>query len=45
MRQDGSPTNAPAKQEVRDEMFNESVQAQSKKYLKELRSQALIEYR
>ena len=37
--------NAPAKKEVRDEMFNAAFEAQSKKLLKELRDQALIEYR
>ena len=35
----------PAKKEVRDEMFNEAFEVQSKKYLKELRDQAMIEYR
>ena len=37
--------NAPAKKEVRDEMFNEAFEAHSKKFLKELRDQAMIEYR
>jgi peptidyl-prolyl cis-trans isomerase SurA len=37
--------NAPAKKEVRDEMVNEAFQVQSKKFLKELRDQAMIEYR
>jgi len=37
--------DTPAKRQVRDEMFNERYQALSKKFLKELRSQALIEYR
>jgi len=37
--------NAPAKKEIRDEMFNAAFEAQSKKLLKELRDQALIEYR
>ena len=37
--------NAPAKKEARDEMFNQAFEAQSKKLLKELREQALIEYR
>ena len=32
-------------EKVRDEMFNETFQALSKKFLKELRSQAMIEYR
>ena len=35
----------PAKKEVRDEMFNEAFEVVSKKYLKELRDQAMIEYR
>jgi peptidyl-prolyl cis-trans isomerase SurA len=37
--------NAPAKKEVRDEMFNEAFESLSKKFLKELREQAMIEYR
>jgi peptidyl-prolyl cis-trans isomerase SurA len=37
--------NAPAKKEVRDEMFQEAFESLSKKYLKELREQAMIEYR
>jgi peptidyl-prolyl cis-trans isomerase SurA len=37
--------NAPAKKEIRDEMFNEAFETQSKKFLKELREQAMIEYR
>jgi peptidyl-prolyl cis-trans isomerase SurA len=37
--------DTPAKRKVRDEMFNERYQAASKKFLKELRSQALIEYK
>jgi peptidyl-prolyl cis-trans isomerase SurA len=37
--------NAPAKKEIRDEMFNEAFAVQSKKFLKELRDQAMIEYR
>ena len=37
--------NAPAKKEIRDEMFNEAFAIQSKKFLKELRDQAMIEYR
>jgi peptidyl-prolyl cis-trans isomerase SurA len=38
-------TDTPAKREARDSMFQERYQALSKKYLKELRSQALIEMR
>jgi peptidyl-prolyl cis-trans isomerase SurA len=37
--------NAPAKKEIRDELINETFQTLSKKYLKELREQAMIEYR
>jgi peptidyl-prolyl cis-trans isomerase SurA len=37
--------NAPAKKEVRDQMYNEAFEAQSKKFIKELRDQAMIEYR
>jgi peptidyl-prolyl cis-trans isomerase SurA len=37
--------NAPAKKEVRDEMYNEAFESHSKKFLKELRDQAMIEYR
>jgi peptidyl-prolyl cis-trans isomerase SurA len=36
-------TDTPAKREARDTVFQERYQALSKKYLKELRSQALIE--
>lgn len=38
-------SDTPARRQVRDEMFNERYQALSKKFLKELRSQALIEYK
>jgi peptidyl-prolyl cis-trans isomerase SurA len=37
--------DTPAKRKLRDEMFNERYQAASKKFLKELRRQALIEYK
>jgi peptidyl-prolyl cis-trans isomerase SurA len=37
--------NAPAKKEVRDEMYTETFEVLSKKFLKELRDQAMIEYR
>jgi peptidyl-prolyl cis-trans isomerase SurA len=37
--------NAPAKKQVRDEMFKETFERHSKQFLKELRSQAMIEYR
>jgi peptidyl-prolyl cis-trans isomerase SurA len=37
--------NAPAKREVREEIVSAQFKAQSERYLKELRSQAMIEYR
>jgi peptidyl-prolyl cis-trans isomerase SurA len=37
--------DSPLRRQVRDEMFNERYQALSKKFLKELRAQALIEYK
>jgi peptidyl-prolyl cis-trans isomerase SurA len=37
--------NAPAKKEVRDEMMQEAFEVHAKKFLKELRDQAMIEYR
>jgi peptidyl-prolyl cis-trans isomerase SurA len=37
--------STPAQKEIRDEMYNEAFQAQASKFLKELRSQAMIEYR
>jgi peptidyl-prolyl cis-trans isomerase SurA len=37
--------NAPAKKEARDEMYSEMFESLSKKFLKELRDQAMIEYR
>lgn len=37
--------DTPAKRKARDEIFNERYQALSKKFLKELRKQALIEYK
>ena len=37
--------DTPAKRKVRDEMYNERYHAASKKFLKELRNQALIEYK
>ena len=37
--------NAPAKKEIREELFKEQFERHSKAYLKELRSQAMIEYR
>jgi peptidyl-prolyl cis-trans isomerase SurA len=40
-----STQNEPTKRAVREKLINEQFQAHSKKYLKELRSQAMIEYR
>lgn len=37
--------STPAQKEIRDEMYNEVFESHSKKLLKELRSQAMIEYR
>ena len=37
--------NAPAKKEIRDEMYSEAFANHAKTLLKELRSQAMIEYR
>jgi peptidyl-prolyl cis-trans isomerase SurA len=37
--------NTPAKKEIRDQLMSEAFENQSKKYLKELRTEALIEYR
>jgi peptidyl-prolyl cis-trans isomerase SurA len=37
--------NVPGRKEIRDELFSERFQDHSKRYLKELRNQAMIEYR
>ncbi len=37
--------DTPGKREVRDEIFSQKFQAQSRRYLNELRSAAMIEYR
>jgi len=37
--------NAPAKREAREQLFKEQFDKHSQRYLKELRSQAMIEYR
>ena len=37
--------DTPGKREVRDQMFAQKFQAQAKRYLKELRNAAMIEYR
>ena len=44
-RRQSDADNVPAKREVRDEMYKETFDVHSKRYLKELRSQAMIEYR
>ncbi len=38
-------SDSPVKREVRDELFNKRFDAEAKKYLDELRKQAMIEYR
>jgi peptidyl-prolyl cis-trans isomerase SurA len=40
-----STSDTPVRRELRDEMYNERYQALSKKFLKQLRTQALIELR
>ena len=42
---DSTDTDTPAKREAREKVFQERYQSLSKKYLKELRTQALIETR
>ena len=44
-KEQSSAENTPEKRKVREEMASEQFQAQSKRYMKELRSQAMIEYR
>lgn len=44
-KQASATENEAGKREARDKLFNEQFQHQSKRYLKELRSQAMIEYR
>ena len=44
-KQTTSTENESGKREVRDKLFTEQFQNHSKRYLKELRSQAMIEYR
>jgi len=44
-KKQSSADNSPGKKEVRDELFSEQFKAVSTRYLKELRSQAMIEYR
>jgi peptidyl-prolyl cis-trans isomerase SurA len=40
-----SNTDSPAKKEMRDQIFSKRFEAESKKYLEELRKQAMIEYK
>jgi peptidyl-prolyl cis-trans isomerase SurA len=40
-----SKTDSPAKKETRDQIFSKRFEAESKKYLEELRKQAMIEYK
>ena len=44
-KKQSSADNTPGKREVRDELISEQFQANAKKYLKELRSQAYIVYK
>jgi len=44
-REKSSAENTPDKRKVRDELINEQFQVKSKAYMKELRSQAMIENR
>ena len=37
--------NTPAKKEIRDQLMNEAFESLSKKFLKEIRTEAMIEYR
>ena len=40
-----SATDSPAKREVREQIFTKRFEAESKKYLEEIRKQAMIEYK
>jgi peptidyl-prolyl cis-trans isomerase SurA len=40
-----SSENAPGKREIRDQLQQQNFQAYAARYLKELRSQAMIEYK
>lgn len=44
-KESGPSSDSAAKREVRDEIFAKRFEAQAKKYLNELRGQAMIEYR
>ena len=38
-------SDSPAKREMRDKLFNERFEAESKKFLEDIRRSAMIEYR
>ena len=40
-----SKTDSPLKREVRQELFTKRFEAESKKFLDEIRKQAMIEYK
>jgi peptidyl-prolyl cis-trans isomerase SurA len=40
-----STTESPAKKQAREQLFNKRFEAESKKYLEEIRKQAMIEYK
>lgn len=40
-----STTDSPAKRQAREQLFNKRFEAESKKYLEEIRKQAMIEYK
>jgi hypothetical protein len=44
-RKQAGASDSVTKREVRDEIFAKRFEAEGKKWLKELRSQAMIEYR
>lgn len=44
-KKQSSPDNSPGKKEVRDELYSEQFKIVAARYLKELRSQAMIEYK
>jgi peptidyl-prolyl cis-trans isomerase SurA len=44
-KEQSSAENTPVKRKVRDELISEQFQTNAKRYMKELRSQAMIEYR
>jgi hypothetical protein len=44
-KEQSSAENTPVKRKVRDELISEQFQTNAKRYMKELRSHAMIEYR